>query len=361
MLDKLGRFFKPTPRRPYRLFQIESSLACNLACVMCPWSDMRPDQGLMSWDTFSRIAENLHLAEGVDLTGGGEPTINSRLFDMVRVAKEAGCSVGFSTNGLKLTAELAETVISLGQDWISFSVDGATAATYNNIRLGSDFDTVTRNIRTLYELKMVRQSQTPQIMLVFVMMVENYHELPAYVDLAHHLGVEQIIAKNLDVILRQEDDTRRLFSHSDGPSVGNLESIRAEAQKRARKLGVGLRLYALQPQELAICEHNPLCNLFFNWAGDVSPCITLAYAEERFFNGQRHTVPCQRFGNINQEALDKIWQKIVYRQFRQQYEERVRLDREATLNLLLDHSGAKTPDKPPAPEGCQTCYYLYGV
>lgn len=315
----------------------------------------------MSWNTFSRIAENFHLTEGVDLTGGGEPTINSRLFEMVRVAKEAGCNVGFSTNGLKLTAELAETLISLGQDWISFSVDGATAATYNNIRLGSDFDTVSQNIRTLYKLKVARHSQIPQIMLVFVMMAENYHELPAYVDLAHSLGVEQIIAKNLDVILHEEDDTRRLFSHNEGASPANLESVLTQAQKHAHKLNIGLRLYALQPQELTICEQNPLRSLFFNWAGDVSPCITLAYAEERFFNGQRHSVPCQRFGNINQEPLDQIWQKMTYRQFRQHYEERVRLDREAILNLWLDHSPAETPSKPPAPEGCQTCYYLYGI
>jgi MoaA/NifB/PqqE/SkfB family radical SAM enzyme len=356
MLGKLGRLFQPKSQRPYQLFQVEPSLECNLTCVMCPWSDLRPDQGLMSWDTFSRIAENFHLTEGVDLTGGGEPTTHPRLFDMVRVAKEAGCSVGFSTNGLRLSTELAETVISLGQDWLSFSVDGATAATYNNIRLGSDFDMVTRHIRTLHELIVAKNSKTPQLMLVFVMMKENYHELPAYVDLAYSLGVKQVIAKNLDVILREEDDARRLFSHDGGASAVNLEPVITEAKKRAYKLGVSLRLYALQPQELTICEHNPLRSLFINWAGDISPCITLSYAEERVFNGQRHVVPCQRFGNINQEPLDKIWQKIAYQQFRQSYEVRLRLEREATFNLLLGGPADEPVERPPAPEGCRTCY-----
>jgi MoaA/NifB/PqqE/SkfB family radical SAM enzyme len=315
----------------------------------------------MSWNTFGRIAENFHLTEGVDLTGGGEPTIHPRLFEMVRLAKAAGCSVGFSTNGLKFTPDLAKTSITLEQDWISFSVDGASADTYNKIRLGSDFETVIDHIRRLHELKVMSGSQTPQLMLVFVMMAENYHELPAYIDLAYSLGVQKVIAKNLDLILHEEDDARRLFNHTGSAPLVNLEPILAEAQKRARKLGVGLRLYALQPQELAVCEHNPLHSLFFSWTGDISPCITLSYAAERVFNGQRHAVPCQRFGNINQESLDQIWHKPAYRQFRQAYEVRVRLDRETMLNRLISHSVEEIPTQPPAPEGCQTCYYLYGI
>lgn len=87
-------------------------------------------------------------------------------------------------------------------------------------------------------------------------------ELPIYADLAQGLGVEQIIFKNLDVILKDGDDERRLFSH-DGPPLADVEPVIAEAQKRAKKAGINVRLYALQPQELTICEHDPLHNLFF--------------------------------------------------------------------------------------------------
>ena len=45
-------------------------------------------------------------------------------------------------------------------------------------------------------------------MRVFVMMRENYLELPGLIDLAAQLGVARVIAKNLDVILRSGDDGR---------------------------------------------------------------------------------------------------------------------------------------------------------
>jgi MoaA/NifB/PqqE/SkfB family radical SAM enzyme len=192
-------------------------------------------------------------------------------------------------------------------------------------------------------------------------MRENYEELPAYIDLAHRLGIEQVIAKHLDVILKQEDDTRRLFSHDGQPHQVNLEPVLAEARQRAAKLGVGLRLYAVQPQELAMCEQNPLRNLFFSWAGYVSPCITLSYAENRVFNGQQQVVPCQRFGNIKDEPLEQIWQKVAYQAFRRPFEARVRLERQATINALIGNGEEQPGEKPKAPDGCQSCYYLYGI
>jgi MoaA/NifB/PqqE/SkfB family radical SAM enzyme len=360
MLDKLGSLFQAKNRRPHKLFQIEPSLECNLECVMCPWRELRPDVARMSGDTFARIAQYLPLTEGVDFTGGGEPTTNPHLPHMVQVVKEAGCEVGFSTNATLLDRGLAETLVSLGQDWISFSVDGATPATYEHIRQGAQFETVVTNIETLHEIKNAHRSQAPKMMMVFVMMHENFHELPIYVDLAHDLGVEHIIFKNLDVILKDEDDERRLFSH-DGPLMSDLEPIIVEARKRAKKLNIGLRLYSMQPRELAICEHNPLHNLFFNWAGYVSPCITLSYAEDRVFNGEQYFVPCQRYGNINNESLEQVWQKISYREFRQPYEIRVGMERGAALDVLNGGRTEQLSARPAAPEGCRTCYYLYGI
>jgi len=368
LLERLGRFLSPRPARPYGLFQIEASLTCNLGCVMCPWSDLRGEGELMTWETFSRVAEHLHLVQSVDLTGGGETLAQPRLLDMVRTVKAAECEVGFSTNGVHLERELAAEFIAAGLDWISFSVDAARAETYERIRQGARFDQVMANITALRDVKSAQRSKTLKTMMVYVMMRENYGELPAFIDLAYELGVEQVIAKNLDVIVKEGDDDRRLFSHSDpeggradtGDETAAIAAAIAAAERRARGHGIPLRVYALRPQEQPICEHNPLQNLFFNWEGYVSPCITLSYADSRVFNGKRHFVPCLRFGNINQEPLGEIWARIAYRQFRASYSERVRLARQSTMDMLLGGPGTEGPI-PPAPEGCRTCYYLYGV
>lgn len=375
MLKKLSRSFRKTSARPYKLFQIEPSLECMLSCVMCPWSELRPPGANMSKDTFARIQPYLPLAEGVDFTGGGEPLRNPHLWDMIQAARAAGCQTGFSTNGLSLTSDMAAYLLFNGSehpashertpalDWISFSVDAASASLYERIRLGARFDVVVGNIAALSEIKKRLGLRAPRMMMVFVLMTgaqQNYHELPAFIELAHQLGVEQVIAKNLDVILKDGDDQRRVFTHQDTPANEVQAAIDAAARK-AQELGINLRLYNMQPLEVTICEHNPLQNLFFNWQGLVSPCITLSYAEERVFAGERIHVPCQRFGDINQETLEEIWNKPAYRAFCHHYELRLQTERQASIDQML---GGPTGDHftlPPAPEGCRTCYYLYGI
>lgn len=359
MFKFLARGRRTDSPRMFNLLQIEPSLECHLDCVMCPWSELRPDRAQMAWTTFERIIPYLSRTHSVDLTGGGEPTISPLLPDMIRAAKEAGCTVGFSTNANRLDAALASELIELKLDWVSFSLDGATAATYERIRRGANFAKITNAIATLHDLKQTRRSRLPKMMTVFVMMRENYHELPAFIELAQRLGVEHVIAKNVDVILKDGDDERRLFSHDGPPQAEFVDALRT-AQRRAKQSGLGLRQYNLQPTEQPMCEHDPLRNLFFNYEGYVSPCITLAYAENRVFNGERHVVPCRRFGNINTETLNDIWNNKDYRDFRRQFDARVSAARQAMLDQLLNASQFDG-SLPPAPESCRTCYYLYGI
>jgi MoaA/NifB/PqqE/SkfB family radical SAM enzyme len=328
---------------------------------MCPWLELHNHEKHLSMETFGQIQPILSLAKEVDLTGGGEPLTNDHLPDMVRAVKEAGCEVGFSTNGTLLTPDLAERFIQYGLDWISISFDAATPETYHQIRQGSSYETVIGNIKALRDIKQQLGSNAPRMMMVFVMMTgsqENYHELPAYIDLAHSLGVEQVIAKNLDVITKDGDFERGLFSH-DGAPISRVEQIREQAQKRAAELGVGLRLYDLQPQQQIICEQRPVKNLYINWEGNISPCITLSYAESRIFNAERVHVPCQIYGNIQDESLETIWEKPDYAAFRNMYEKRLQREQEALMQAVL--GGDDDYSLPPAPEGCQTCYYLYGI
>lgn len=359
----LQKWFKPKDRREFKLFQIEPTLQCNLSCVMCPWTELRQWGGHMEWETFARIQEYLPLAESVDLTGGGEPLTHPRLPEMVRASKKAGCQVGFSSNGMHLNAEMAQTLLEAGLDWISFSVDAASPRLYESIRQGANFEQVTGNIARLSELKARLGLSAPRMMMVIVLMngdPHNVHELPDYVRLAHRLGVEQVIAKNLDVILREDDDRRRIFKHAGEPDQEVEQAIHL-AQQAAAETGVRLRLYSLQPEEQVICEHNPLKSVFFNYEGEVSPCITLSYAEKRYFAGQEVYAPCLRFGNIRQQTFPAILEAPEYRQFRQQFEERRNWEKQMIFDVLLPGAQDEAPQMPPAPEGCRSCYYLYGI
>lgn len=404
MLRKLRkRLAAGRKNRPFHLLQVEPTFQCGLQCVMCPWRAMRAQGGSMTWETFTRVAAYFPLAEEVDLTGGGEPTMHPHLAEMVQAAKAAGCRVGFSTNGVRMTADLVQALVDHGLDWVSFSIDAARPGTYERIRQGAQFEQVLANVAYLRDLKAARGGNGPQMMAVFVMMggsgdqnsadreidspaansttgqVENYHELPEFIALAHELGIEQVIAKNLDVILHADDDRRRLFSHdltshdgtshnsvSEDGSLQGLREARRRADEQAKALGIRLRLYDLQPREQAICEQNPLRNLFVNWQGRVSPCITLSYAEERVFDGETVRVPCQVYGDVNRQDLAEIWEQPEYAAFRAIYADRLRWEQQSVFEMFLDANagseGSGAADgRPPAPPGCRTCYYLYGI
>jgi MoaA/NifB/PqqE/SkfB family radical SAM enzyme len=313
----------------------------------------------MSWDTFARIIRYFSLTEGIDLTGGGEPLLHPELLSMVEAGKAAGCSVGFNTNGVLLNSELAAELVALNLDWIAYSVDAATPQTYEAIRHGAKFAQVLDNISAMKAAKEARGSSLPLTMAVFVMMRDNVGELPAFIDLAFQMGIDHVIAKNLDVILKEDDETRRIFTSKGAPPPIEATRAIAEAQARAKRHGLVMRVYSLQPEELAICDQDPVHTLFVNWEGWVSPCITLSYAKKRIFCGDPIELPIYRFGNINDEELPDIWNKTAYREFRRVFEARCGEVHMAKLNVVAE--SLKPSVLSPAPAVCQACHYLYNL
>lgn len=358
MLGQIRRLRHPETR-PFKLFQVEPTMRCNLNCVMCPWPKFRGPGADMSWDTFARITRHFSLAEGIDLTGGGEPLLHPELLSMIETGKVAGCSVGFNTNGVLLNNELAAELVALNLDWIAYSVDAATSQTYESIRRGSNFAQVLDNMFAMRAAKEARGSSLPLTMVVFVMMRDNIDELPAFIDLAFQMGIDHVIAKNLDVILKEEDESRRIFTSTDAPPPVEATRAIAEAQVRAKRHGLAMRVYSLQPEELLICDQDPVHTLFVNWEGWISPCITLAYATRRIFCGRPTELPIYRFGNVNDGELPDIWDKAAYREFRGVYEAR------SNEVYMAKQKGNVKPVKlsglPPAPEACQSCHYLYNL
>ena len=318
----------------------------------------------MDWKTFEAAARYFGLAEEVDLTGGGEPLLHPRLEEMVRQVKSAGCMVGFSTNATLLFPDRCQSLLEAGLDWVAYSIDGATPATYEKIRVGASFETVMKNITGVQQLKERRGSKKPRTMLFFVMMKENVHELPAMVRLAKSMGIDQIVAKNLDVILKDGDDERRIFKNmGEGEVDPSVSMAVAQAKEVARDLKISLRVYELAPAEKPICEQSPLKTLFVAWDGSVSPCINLSYIQDRCFGGKWQRFPIVRFGNVATEPLDVIWKKPEYRNFRKLLQERGEGESgnftESLIPDLSDYSERRCSSKPP--QGCGVCYYLYGV
>ena len=350
--------------RKFRLFQIEPTTRCNLHCVMCPWKDSHHHGRDIGLDLYRTLSRDFRHVEEVDLTGSGEPLMHANLDQIVRITKDEGCRVGFSTNGLLCDASRIEQLLAAGLDWVAFSVDAATAQTYEKIRIGSSFDKVIDNLEHIRKAREKSTDRRPTLMIFFVMMKENYFELPEMVDLAVGVGADFLVAKNLDVIVSSANDNSRVFGLTGGDELANDVSLAIQkAKQKAAKCGLNFRVYELTSKENAICEQNPLKTLFVTVDGFVSPCISLAYMNHRYFDGRKIETPICRFGNLSSHSLQEILDSTDYVEFRRLFERRLKTDSFGSIQSLLLGSTAFSGLRglPEPPIGCRTCYYLYGI
>ena len=368
-LQDKGTEEKALKNRPWRLFQVESAIACNLKCVMCPWRGMAREaenRGIMTPAIWEAIRPYLDRVQSVDFTGGGEPLLQPKLAEWIADAKNAGCETGFLSNGLLLVEEKLKQILDAGIDWICISMDGADAEMYNKIRVGSNFDRVCENVANIARM---RSGKIPKTMINFVLMDMNVHQMEAIVQLAARLGVDQVNFKQCDVIRGQEGKGFGLFASEETREIRRLQKSLEKARRLAKKLQVETTAFAFTPQELAVCEQDPRDSLFIRYDGTVAPCINLALGGATTFLGKEETMPAVHYGRIPQNDLMDLWKAESCRFYREKFQERVEKQESVMLNSLLGGSGgnrlkvmeAARKAMPPPPQGCNVCHYLYDI
>jgi radical SAM protein with 4Fe4S-binding SPASM domain len=101
------------------------------------------------------------------------------------------------TNGLLLNERIIDHVMQTKVNQLCISVDGATKATYERIRIGAKFERLIASIQSLNQVKKRLRSATPHLCFNVVLMRSNIRELPALVRLAHQMEVESIAAVHM--------------------------------------------------------------------------------------------------------------------------------------------------------------------
>jgi short-subunit dehydrogenase/MoaA/NifB/PqqE/SkfB family radical SAM enzyme len=360
---------KSLKKRPWRLFQVESAIACNLKCVMCPWRGIAKkatDHGIMTPEIWEAIRPYLDRVQSVDFTGGGEPLLQPKLAEWIADAAKSECETGFLSNGLLLKEEKLKKILDAGIDWICISMDGATAEMYNKIRVGSNFDRVCENVANIAKL---RTGNVPKTMINFVLMDMNFHQMEEIVRLAAHLGVDQLNFKQCDVIRDKEGKGFGLFASEESREIRRLQKSLEKARRLAKKLNVETTAFAFTPQELAVCEQDPRDSLFVRYDGTVAPCINLALGGPTTFLGEEVTMPSVHYGRLPGDDLMDLWKTEICQFYREKFQERVQKYDNTIVNNLLESGGsgrertllAAREAMPAPPRGCNVCHYLYDI
>lgn len=314
------------PQLPREL-QVEVTGACNLRCRMClvryaPAAGKR--EGALSFEQYLELVDGLPDLRKLTLQGLGEPLLSPHIVEMVRHAAARGVSVGFNSNGTLLGRRRAEELVAAGLGWLHVSLDGASAATYEDVRHGADFaprpgqlERVVGNLRGLVEARSQAGSDAPRIQLVFVAMRRNIGELPALVELGADIGVDEVWVQNLSHDFSDTDpagtyaEMRRYAAEEaifGGADEQRMRDLLERARERASALGVGLRLPRLE-RRAPRRAGEPGCDWPFESAyvthrGEVQPCCMV-------MGSDRATL-----GDLRERPLAEIWRSEEYQGFR---------------------------------------------
>jgi len=128
----------------------ELTYACNLSCVHCLSSSGRRDPRELTTDEAKAVIDELERMQVFYVNiGGGEPTVRPDFFELVDYATAHHVGVKFSTNGVKLTPEVAERLARNDYLDIQISLDGATAEVNDYVRGPGSYDTAIRAMENL--------------------------------------------------------------------------------------------------------------------------------------------------------------------------------------------------------------------
>ena len=305
---------------PPTFAQIEPSGECNLRCPLClqPYRRDRPNtegaRAFMTLDMFTGLVKQLEGTKELHLQGLGEPLLNPDFFEMVEIASSLGMNVTTSSNLSILSENLARKCVTSGLSCIHISLDGATAATYERMRIGGCFDTVTENLGVLLRTKRENQGPLPRLRLTTVLTRTNLHEIPLLVELAAHYEMEEVFVQGLCHALgdsglsAQYQSLRVRMQEQDylHEPHGRIEEFLLDAVARARSLGVELRLppFRHRPNGLqASCEW-PQNGIYITYQGHVTPCCMVPTSDRIML------------GNAASDSLDEIWNGEPYQEFR---------------------------------------------
>lgn len=149
-------------KAPYVVF-IDPCGACNLSCAFCPCNTadfMNAERHkMMDMELFEKIVKDLLDFEEnvrvINLYGFGEPLLNRKLVEMVRILKvrKVCREIRITTNGLMLTKQLSHELVEAGVDMMRFSIEALNAEEYKRIcKVDMDYRNLIEHIAYLYKI-----------------------------------------------------------------------------------------------------------------------------------------------------------------------------------------------------------------
>ena len=310
---------------------LTSTTACNLKCFMCnQFLDPDSPKVMLDEDVYQRVVRELYpYARTMQLSAFGEPLMTPKMDQKLADLERHGMKLEMVSNGTLMMKEsrFREQLLRT-LELVTFSMDGATRATYNSVRTGAEFDEVFANISRFAERRLeMAPAQRPKMNFNYILMRRTVAEAPKFVEMVHRWGGDQIVFNHLVTF----------HPSLKGESLNYCRAYANEWQDRTREVARALGVTISIPPNFTDTAPEPVAAPAVDAAASPAaapkakaparPCgpppIKCWFLWQRVYIAPfGDVVPCclagmPAFGNMQSTSFYDVWNGETYRNYRQ--------------------------------------------
>ena len=258
---------------------------CNLRCTICDREGFKTAD--MNFGNVIKLRNPIKYAKMIDLTGWGEAVLYPKYEDVVKFIFSINNRkklISQTTNGA-LSKKYSELLKGRLRRLV-ISLNAATPETYNREMRGGNFDKTISSVKTF--LSRLTNEDRKIAKLHFVAHINNYKEMPLFVELAKSLNIFQV---SFGQYMSNGPDTEQ-------NTLLNIKSqyndILKKVDEASKKFGVEV-FYRRFGENLGISPNN--CMFPHEWCfvlpnGDMTPCCYLGDIT---------------MGNVFKNSFESVW------------------------------------------------------
>ena len=324
------------------LIYAEISTKCNLRCRMCGRYNYHipaSQQGFMSRAAFLNLTKLFTPGSQLALFGRGESLLHPDFIYFLGLARKARMKVGFNTNGLMLTAKMAQAMVELKQTHLTFSCSAGTPETYHKVHGVNSWDKLWANIQMLNEAKMKYglpsgegdiRNVHPAVYLEFVSQLDNIRELPALLRKAFEYKTVGLLVIDMTAHSDAMEKQRMNIPENQPLAAAVYKEALALHEELVKQAGRGFdfrlpnsyspitkkfitesekQIFSdMKKTDVNNCDISgenfciePWRTFYVRFDGTVAPCV----------------ITGRVLGDLKKDSGEKIWNGEVYRKFRE--------------------------------------------